>query len=711
MKRNSLSLMITACFITNAAAQETKTLSPVVVTATRVEQDSFDLPMSIDKVEKDTIQNAGVKMTLSESLARVPGITAQNRNQMAQDPQISSRGFGARSSFGVRGIRVYVDGIPLSMPDGIGNPGSVDLGAMSSIEVMRGPFSAMYGNSSGGVIQMFTDKAPATPEVSGDILFGSFNTRRESVQATGTKNGVEYFVNYSDYNSDGYRQQSANEKRQATAKLGIKIAEDTKLTMLTSWFDQFAQDPGGLRRANSATDPSAFLIPTRVTQGPLDANTRVYRSNTQIGFNLEKKIDVNNALNIIAYGGERENLQFLSVPDFTLAAANRFKPGRASSISRNFSGTELKWTNIGNFFDKPYTLTAGLNVGTMKDARLDQPAFSGSITGASPTRNETQTAQNFDQYAQAKWSAAEKWDFHAGIRHTKLDLSILDKVNNTGGGSLSFSKTIPVAGIIFKLSPTTNFYANIGKGFETPTLTEITYKDPTNTASGANFSIKPSTSTNIEIGSKLLISDTTRINAAVFDITTKNEIVVNQQIGTTASFNNAGATRRNGFEISLEKELENNLKTYLAYTLLNAKFDDAFTYQILTTTGGVTTASPRTVNAGNYIPGTYKSQIYGEVSWKYNPWNLNTAIEGRYNSKVFVDDLNSDSASSYLIFSTRASIQQQQGNWKFTEYVRVDNIFDKSYIGSVRVNDSNSRFFEPAPGRNWIMGVKANYMF
>ncbi len=699
--------MITACFIANAAAQETKTLSPVVVTATRVEQDSFDLPMSIDKVEKDTIQNGGVKMTLSESLARVPGITAQNRNQMAQDPQISSRGFGARSSFGVRGIRVYVDGIPLSMPDGIGNPGSVDLGAMSSIEVMRGPFSAMYGNSSGGVIQMFTDKAPATPEVSGDILFGSFNTRRESVQATGTKNGVEYFVNYSDYNSDGFRQQSVNDKRQATAKLGIKISEDTKLTMLTSWFDQFAQDPGGLRRANSSTNPSAFISPTRAAQGALDANTRVYRNNTQFGFNLEKKIDSNNFFNVIVYAGQRENLQFLSVPDFTLPAADQFKPGRASSISRNFSGTELKWTNNGNFFDKPYTLTAGMNLGTMRDARLDQPASSGSVTGASPTRNETQTALNFDQFAQGKWSATEKWDLHAGIRHTKLDLSILDKVNNTGGGSLSFNKTIPVAGVIYKFSPTTNFYANIGKGFETPTLTEITYKDPNNTASGANFSIKPSTSTNIELGTKILISDTTRINAAVFDITTKNEIVVNQQVGTTASFNNAGTTRRNGFEMSLEKELENNIKTYLAYTLLTAKFDDTFTYQTISNN----VPTNRTVNAGNYIPGTYKSQIYGEVSWKYNPWNLNTALEGRYNSKVFVDDLNTDTASSYLIFSTRASIQQQQGNWKFTEYLRIDNIFDKSYIGSVRVNDSNSRFFEPAPGRNWIMGVKANYMF
>jgi len=691
--------MITACFIANAAAQETKSLSPVVVTATRVEQDSFDLPMSIDKVEKDTIQNGGVKMTLSESLARVPGITAQNRNQMAQDPQISSRGFGARSSFGVRGIRVYVDGIPLSMPDGIGNPGSVDLGAMSSIEVMRGPFSAMYGNSSGGVIQMFTDKAPATPEVSGDILFGSFNTRRESVQAAGTKNGVDYLVNYSDYNSDGYRQQSGNDKRQATAKLGIKIAEDTKLTMLTSWFDQFAQDPGGLingaKFTPSANNPSAFpgsfFNPTGVASGALLGNTRVYRNNTQIGFNLEKKIDNNNTFNVITYGGQRDNLQYLSTSSLTSA-------GRASSIGRNFSGSELKWTNKGLFLDKPYLLTAGLNIGMMEDARKDQDISAAGVMTTS--RNETQTAMNVDQFVQSTWTAAEKWDLHAGLRHTNLDLKIFNKLSSTtGSGNLEFSKTIPVAGVVFKASPAVNFYANIGKGFETPTLIEVTFSNPVGSSPGPNFSLKPSTSTNIELGSKIITSDNSRVNAAVFQINTENEIVVDQSDTPRSSFKNAGKTKRTGAELSAEVLAPKNLSFFVAYTLLDATFETAFS------------SSTNNIAAGNKIPGTYRSQIYAETAWKYQPWTFQTAIEARYNSKSFINDTNTDVAPDYTVYSIRGSFQQKQGNWKFTEYARIDNIFDQSYIGSVRVNDANNRFFEPAPGRNWIMGVKANYMF
>ncbi|MCH9798731.1 MAG: Plug domain-containing protein, partial [Betaproteobacteria bacterium] len=163
-KIKSLTLAVIACSgpqisFAEDLSEKTMRLSPVVVTATRVEQNSFDLPVAIDVVTKKDIQDGQLQMTLSESMIRVPGITAQNRTQQAQDPQISSRGFGSRASFGVRGIRIFLDGIPLTMPDGQGQPGIVDLSAIRSVEVMRGPFSALYGNTSGGVIQMLTENA------------------------------------------------------------------------------------------------------------------------------------------------------------------------------------------------------------------------------------------------------------------------------------------------------------------------------------------------------------------------------------------------------------------------------------------------------------------------------------------------------------------------------------------------------------------------
>lgn len=708
-QKTTLAVMVASCFGTGVAlAEETKVLSPVVVTATRTEQDSFDLPMAIDKVEKETIQDGQLRMTLSESLARVPGITAQNRNQMAQDPQISSRGFGARSSFGVRGLRVYVDGIPLSMPDGIGNPGSVDLGSIAGIEVMRGPFSAMYGNSSGGVIQMLTDTPPATPEVSADVLFGSFDTRRASVQAAGTQKGVEYLVNYSDYRSDGFRVQSQNDKQQATVKLGVKLAEDTKLTTLINWFDQFAQDPGGLvRTGNVAQSPGAFdgsfYNPRGATRGAIVGNTRVLRSNTQVGFNLEKTIDANNTLNAIVYAGQRDNLQYLATSN---AAAGDIS-GRASSIAREYYGADLRLTHRGNLMDKPYSLTAGVNAGYMSDDRLDRNALNGTIIpNVTPNRDENQKATNFDQYAQGIWSFDPRWDLHAGIRHTSLDLKIRPNLGagvTTNPADLSFSKTLPVAGIVFKATPVLNFYANVGKGFETPTLIEITYADAANAAAGANSTLKPSSSTNLEAGAKWLASDNSRVNAAAFMINTENEIVVSKQVGTTASYNNAGKTQRSGVELSVEHRFNSKVTGYLAYTYLDATFDQTYTY--------TSSGSPVTVNKGNAIPGTYKTQLYGELAWKEPTVGFNSAVEMRNFSKAFVNDTNTDSAPAYTIFSLRASLQQQVGQWRVSEYARIDNLFDKEYIGSVRVNDSNSRFFEPAPGRNYIVGIKANYAF
>jgi len=680
MKKTTLAVMIGACFSaqTAQAQEETKTLSPVVVTATRVEQDSFDLPMSIDKVEKKDIQDGQLRMTLSESLSRIPGITAQNRNQMAQDPQISSRGFGARSAFGVRGIRVYVDGIPLSMPDGIGNPGSIDLDTISSIEVMRGPFSAMYGNSSGGVIQMFTNKIPTKPEVSGDVLFGSFGTRRESVQATGTRQGIDYLLNFSNYESDGYREQSANDKRMATIKLGVKLSEDSKLTTLFNWFDQFAQDPGGLTSANLNTN-YRMASPNNVL-----ANARVIRSNTQVGFNFEKVLDSRNTLNAIAYAGQRDNTQYLSTGGAT---------GRASTIARDFYGAELRITHRGTILDRPYTATAGITAGFMDDLRTDSPASAGVING-SPTRDEIQKADNIDQYVQGMWAVADRWDLHAGVRHTRLKQRVVDNLplaNGNGTGSVSFDRTIPVIGTVFKATPVLNFYANVGKGFETPTMIEISFSDTS--GNGPNLNLKPATSTNVEVGSKWLISDDTRANVALFKINTENEIVT-QSGGTYTTYQNAGKTTRQGAEISAETFLKHDISLFAAYTYLDAKF-----------------GSDSNFNPGSYIPGTYRSQLYAEAAWKHQPLGFQTSLEVRYNSKVFAKDDNTASVDSYTIFSLRGQFRQKYRDWTLTEYARIDNLFDEKYVGSVRVNDTNSRFYEPAPGRNWIVGVKANYVF
>lgn len=680
------------------AAEGAIVTAPVVVTATRVEQNSFDLPVAIDVVEKKDIQDGQLQMTLSESLIRVPGITAQNRTNQSQDPQISSRGFGSRSSFGVRGVRVYVDGIPLTMPDGQGQPGVVDLSAIKSIEVMRGPFSALYGNSSGGVVQMLTEDAPKTPEVGGTIMFGSYGTKRQIMNATGTSENIEYLLNVSNFETDGYRDRSAGDKQQATAKFKINFSEDTKLTTLVNWFEQKANDPGGLPRiavSGAEAAPSAFSSPKGVANAVLNANTRVSRSHTQIGFNLEHKFNENNSLNLMSYIGTRDNRQILA---FNASGSN----ARESKIAREFYGTDLRWNNQGSIFDKPYSLSLGLNYGKSTDARLDTNIQLGGNPANVLNRDEDNISDNFDQYVQGKLSLLDNLDIHAGARRTKVQLKVNDKAiaaNGDNSGKVEYQKTTPVIGATWKVNPAFNLYANFGKGFETPTFIEaaFTTSDPNSTP---NLTLKPSESNNYEVGAKAFLNDSTQFNITLFRTTTDNEIVTQDNQNGRASFTNANKTSRSGAELSISSELDNNISLYGAYTLLNAKFESDFTNKL-----------GNTIESGNRIPGTYKTQLYGEVAWKYSPLGFSTALEGRHNSKVYVNDANDDIAPSYTIFNLRAGFTQNLENWRFSEYIRVENMFDKDYIGSVRINDGNLRFYEPAAGRNYLIGLSAQYKF
>ncbi|KQT44050.1 MULTISPECIES: TonB-dependent receptor [unclassified Methylophilus] len=676
--------------VAEAEEEKTLTLSPVVVTATRQAQNSFDLPIAIDVVTEKDIKDGQLQMQLSESLIRVPGITAQNRTQQAQDPQISSRGFGSRSSFGVRGVRVYVDGIPLTMPDGQGQPGVVDLSAIKSIEVMRGPFSSLYGNSSGGVIQMFTRDAPPTPTIGATTMFGSYDTKRNVLEAAGQLEGLEYMLNISNFESDGYRDHSSSNKKMATAKFKININEGTKLTTLINWFEQDAQDPLGLTRVDVSRDRKA------VVGAAIGANTQVSRNHTQVGFNLEHAINETNKLSFIPYVGTRENSQILP---FNPTGTN----ARTSQISRSFYGSDLRWDNNGIVFGRKYNVSVGVNYGKSEDDRLD---INTQIAGAPANvtnRDEVNISTNYDRYVQGMLSATEKIDLHAGLRRTKVNLKVKDNLIAGFGdnsGSVSYNKTNPVIGATWKVTPEFNIYTNYGKGFETPSFIEAAYNSTTNGAT-PNLSLKPSTSENFEIGTKAYLTDNTKANLTLYYIKTDDEIVVSQiDFANRSVFTNANKSIRKGAEFSIESNFENNISTYFSYTLLSAKFDSDFT-------------SPANglIASGNRIPGTYSNQAYGEIRWRYEPLGFYTALEGRYNSKVYVNDRNTDAASSYAIFNIRAGFEQLVSNWMFKEFIRIENLADKEFIGSVRINDANSRFFEPAAERNYLLGLSAQYKF
>jgi iron complex outermembrane receptor protein len=307
--------------------------------------------------------------------------------------------------------------------------------------------------------------------------------------------------------------------------------------------------------------------------------------------------------------------------------------------------------------------------------------------------SEINKAYNVDQYVQAEWKFHDQWDLHAGVRHSRVTFDNTDKLANTNKKQ-AYDKTSPVLGLVFKVSPTFNLYANAGQGFETPTFVEQAYDDPEN-PTGNNPNIDPSTSENYEIGAKAFLTDSTLLNLAVFNVKTKKEIVVDES-GTYTVYKNAGDTERSGLELSIDSDLGNNLKAYLAYSYLNAEFKDAFT------TGS------NSILAGNKIPGTYRDRVYTELSWKHPASGFSTAVEGIYSSKTYANDTNAVTVGNYGMFNWRGGFTQKVNNWSLSEYVRVDNVTNKFFVSSVKVNDA-SRFYEPGLPRSWAAGVNASY--
>jgi iron complex outermembrane receptor protein len=709
----TLSLAVPAVAQTDAEQAKAETpkslqLAPVVVTGTRIEENSFDLPMSIDSVSGDIIREGQVQVNLSETAARVPGVVVNNRNNPAQDLGIQIRGFGARSAFGVRGVRLYQDGIPLSMPDGQGQTGTFNLDTAQRVEYLRGPFSALYGNSSGGVVQIFTEDGPADPTLSGGVTFGSYGTHRETVTYGGDFDNFNIVVNANTVRSDGYRDHSKFRRDTYHAKIGMQLNEDTKLTFVATSLDQpDNDDPQGLSRDLYREDRKQIGDNTRIF------NTRVSKSQEHMGATLEHQLTENDSLRFMAYYGQRENEQYQSVP--IGAQNNPQHGGGVQTIDREFGGVDIRWTHQGTLADKPYNFTVGANVDRMSDDRKGYENFvggsgnvcnvNGRICGVKGElrRNEVNRLRSFDQYAQGSIDLTSRWNLNLGVRHSKIKFETADKYvtgpNLDDSGSVTYSETTPVIGVIFKATDTLNFYANAGESFETPTFVEAAYKN-TGAGGGLNTNLKAATSKQYEIGAKWMADDSTIINAALFRIDTDDEIVVDTSMGGRTVYTNAKESERKGLELSVDSQFANGFSAYVAYTYLDAEFTKDFR------SGG------NIVAAGTDIPGVYRHTMFGELAWKHEPSGFSTAIEGRAFSKSYVSfDSNDGNANGYAIASWRAGFNQHIGKWKFNEFLRVENLFDKEYIGSIRIGDSNGNYYEAAPTRNWLIGLNASYQF
>ncbi len=685
------------------SSEITGSLKPVVVTSTRIGVSPFQVPASVDLVDGNAMRDSQLQVNLSEGLGGVPGLLIQNRQNYAQDLQISIRGFGARSTFGIRGVRLYVDGIPATLPDGQGQTSNIDIGSIERVEILRGPFSALYGNSSGGVIQVFTEEGNGAPTVSSSVTLGSNDTRRLGLKASGSSGNLDYLLSASRFTTDGYRDHSAASKNLGNGKLGIQLDNDSKLTLIMNSVDLKAQDPLGLTFAQSKADPrSVAAVATQF-------NTRKTVQQTQGGLTYERRIDADNELRLMTYYGERNTVQFQAIPPGP--QANPMNAGGVIALGRSYAGIDARWTSRVKLAERPLTLVAGVAYDTLTEQRQGYQNFTGA--GASQQlgvqgalrRNETNTVWNADPYLQAFWEFAPRWTFDTGVRrsavHFNSDDHYITAANGDDSGAVRYQQTLPMAAVRYQASPSLNLYATVGRGFETPTLNELSYRS--DGRSGLNFNLLPSTNTSAEVGAKGRLAGGL-LTAAMFQTRTNDEIVAESSVGGRATFRNAGRTQRNGLELGWSGEVAPHWLGQAAYTWLDATYRDAFC------SPAPCTATNPPVAAGNRIPGIASQAVFAALSWA-PPQGWRAGLEGRYLGKIYVTDRNADSAPAYFVAAIHAGYLLQLQNWELNTFARIDNLFDRQYIGSAIINESNGRYFEPAPGRNWSMGINAFYHF
>ena len=696
MKR-ALAFAALAAASLGSLAQETAPVSqePVVVSATRGEQRAFDAPAAIGAVDESVIRSAGPQVNLSESLDRIPGISVLNRQNYAQDLQLSIRGFGARSTFGIRGVRLIVDGIPATMPDGQGQASSIALPAAARVEVLRGPLALLYGNAAGGVVQVFSEVGADRPTVTLGAAAGPYDFQRYGVDFLSTIGEHRFGLSANEFSTDGYRQHSAASRGQVNAKWEWQAGGGTRIDTVFNALDVEALDPLGLTRAQWEADPR---------QAPAVAfqlNPRKTVRQQQVGTVIEHALDPDTTLGGRVYVGKRDLDNALSVP--LAAQLPPTSSGGIVSFDRHYAGAALQASHRMRLGDSvSATLLGELDYDWMLDDRQGYLNVNGE-RGALK-RDEDDRVADSDGLAQATFDFGSWWSAIAGVRASHVKFHTADRYivpgNPDDSGTIDYRATNPVAGVTWHASPRLNVYANAGRGFETPTFTELAYRDG---ASGLNTDLKAAKSRHAEIGVKWRPDARQSVDLAVYEIRTRDEIVVDQNVGGRSTFRNAGSTTRRGIELSYLGWLAADWRALLALSALHARFDDPF----LSGSGSAAVL----VASGSHLPGTPEQTVFAELAYlpRAVP-GLEAAAELVHVGRLYVNDANTDFAPAATLLNLRLGLRFRSGAIEWRPLLRLDNATDRNYAGSVIVNEANGRYFEAAPPRTWMASITARYV-
>ncbi|MDZ7749906.1 MAG: TonB-dependent receptor [Halofilum sp. (in: g-proteobacteria)] len=680
-----LAALAVLCAAPGVAAQDDG-LGTIVITAPRVQRDVMDTPAAVDRVRAREIRQGRKGIQLDESLNQVPGLFFQNQYNFAQGLRVSTRGFGARAPFGVRGIRIRVDGFPETLPDGQAQTDAIDLDSAERIEVIRGPSSALYGNAAGGVIDITTADGrdmPYSPVVSFDA--GSHGYRKLGARAGGTADDWAYHASLSALESDGYRDHSRVEKQLFNAKLTRRLDGRRELqAVFTAMDNPLAEDPGGLsaagvREDRRQADPDA---------APLDAGQEVDQQ--RLGLTYRDGDFGGGALTLRGFYTRRDFIQRLP---FFFTVSGSPAADNVPAYERDFYGVGVEYAGDDHVGATPFRYLAGIDVDRQVDAR---ERFGTDADGniVDKYQDERQQATTIGPFLQGDLDLTERLDLSAGVRFDRVRFEIDDRFLADGdqSGRRTFEEWSGTLGALYTLAPGHRAYVNVGTAFQTPTFTE--FADPSG-GGGFNPDIEPQQALNRELGLRGRAGSRVRYDLALYAVRVRDEIIPFAESGDRTFYENAGLTRREGLELGLDWIATDTLTLAAAYTYSNARFARF-------------TDIDGNRFGGNRMPGIPEHHLYVEGDWQTAGGRYAT-LSTRYVGSVYADNANDVEVDGYTVVDARIGRRLGLGDDRRLEmFLGVDNVLDEQYIANVRVN-MGPGFFEPAPGRTWIAGIELGF--
>lgn len=653
------------------------------MTATRIPVAWDRSPLAVGQVGREQVQSGRQQLTLDESLAVVPGLFMQNRHNFAQELRISIRGFGARANFGIRGIRLIADDIPLTMPDGQGNVDSIDLGSIERIEVIRGPVSAMYGAAGGGAILLYTERAPETPFVSGRASTGAYGFRSAQLKAGGETGAFNAIGSLTSTEIDGYRDLSRYERTMLNARFGYAFDETARLSVVVNAVDSpETQDPGALTAAEVAANPRQ-AAPRNLL---FDAGEALEQQ--RIGATFDKSLADGQALLLRGYVIRRD---FQNLLPFDINANGQ---GGSVDLDRDVRGIGGHWSRDAALPNgRRFRLVAGFEF----DEQLDLRRRYANVFG---TRGALTTGQDEDLstrglFAEAVFDLTPELTLSLGARFDELQYKVRDRTGAGGSGETSFSEFSPMAGLLWSRHPAFALYANVSTGFDPPAFTELANPaGPT----GFNQSLGPQSATSRELGVKGLVTDRLRYELALFRADVSDEIVPFELTGSGQSFfRNAGESTHEGAEAAVQAEILPGLSASATYTWSDFTFD---TFHI----------GSNAVYDGNRIPGIPEHQFHAQLDWSHSS-GLYAGVDLLHVGAFYADNANAVKTGDYTVSNLRAGFRWSGERWEFEPFVGVNNLGEETYIGNVRINAALGRYYEPAPGRHAYGGIELRANF